>query len=1472
MSPINLTTLSWSDEWLQLRPNTTKHKAGSGNATKSSNQTEEAHPSDPMQSDGVTPTSSFVFHFTATLWQRMQRATPTQLASPLFYLYTYAASGGEQLGAWLEPVLTPLNKWVWTPLSSLTRHVMRWITQASGAFDFPTFDLSSFSFTLPDLSTFSFPSLSRTHVTADHHSSNVNDTHNLFNGTGAGGGVLPAAMLSALFSATSQSLLASHPELRFTPELEEALLLLIGYAVLTGLVAAWVTWLLWTHAEAAVPQPEEEEEEEEEALQEQDDGEAPEAWDAARQAIVDAGEGHDAVRRRLQRAQPRAGPRVLPPTHVRIIQVMLKQLGQAAKGGLVLFLDLCVVPIGIGCIMDVATFDLFRNSSLEGRRLFFTDHPFIFGGTHWTLGFIFLWTILFLASQFRKIVKPHILKWFIRFPDEVDFNIMQELLLTPLSTQLRRLVIHMSMLCGIVFVGLHVPVRLLHKMVPDRNLVMHVQFTDFYDFSLGVVLLHLVVVLAWQYTGLKDFFEALFQRLMHLIAVVTNVRDTLFMTRPEKRHVQLQLLRREVNFLEQDLAQLAMEEMAIQQGQVMQNLNPPVQAPPPPPPPPAVPAPIAVPAPAPVGAAVPVPRPIQVPDGAAVGAFPALAAPAPADDAGGGWWPLFGGLEAERQQVERRLRDTRLQLARLEREDRDERLVAEHLAARQAALAAQAAREGAAGQRSSMEEWAASLGEWASSVVPAMHKRVSFQVDEEPDTSPAVVLPAVAPSFSAAAAAAAAASAAVAASAAATAAPGSHPLPFPGSPPASNAPAAVPASSSTSIATATSALTPAPDLNAIPSHYPVRVTCFLLLTWLAYLTIFILIYYTSIQIGRSCFQLLLPVPLALLYNGTITPTHPAIAGSSLSAAARAFADTRLSSALRFLPMTASIMTPTINDPSFNQSANQTEEYEQVQLQLQLKQLHAVYAMTVPPFPLPYNVTVVLPALRAAHARCMAELEASSTNLTQLGLRLAHVFAPQDMLNVQASSVVTSSPPVVSSLSCVLPGHSSTSSLAVALWQHWRPYYNRLLMTRTDAVALIQTVLDTSTSGSFPGSVDAAADLNLDLVCPAPSQPSLQTAHLLDDQCPQPDTLFELHSVDGDAPASSQWPSASPWLPLPSFMSLSNQSTTATASAPSPAPSSDFFDASLAFLFTSPDAYALVIGLLVWSVVFRLIHSTLRYTRPQWISPYPTAPPLPSDFLLPRTPTFRPQTQLPHAAGASAKAGAVIPTVSAGAGIDAENAATAAVATTNTAATPLIPEDGVHGHHDASWPPELLLPSQQMPRTAASVDEKDEVVSASSAHHGPRSQSASGLSWPTETEATTLADRAAASAAASAAVSAAATATATATTANVRAVSAHVSLSAATPSPTALTELPHQLNHAAEPPGVDDDNMMAAWLTLADDFEERLADHVIVAFKWFIFLICAFVIFPLGYGLVVDLCFVAPLRSPWYDSPRLCPMV
>ena len=83
------------------------------------------------------------------------------------------------------------------------------------------------------------------------------------------------------------------------------------------------------------------------------------------------------------------------------------------------------------------------------------------------------------------------------------------------------------------------------------------------DFSLGVVLLHLLLILLWQYNSLSELFEAMFQRVLHLIGVITRVRGALFMSRPEKRQVQVQLLRRELAYLEQDLAQLALEEMAV---------------------------------------------------------------------------------------------------------------------------------------------------------------------------------------------------------------------------------------------------------------------------------------------------------------------------------------------------------------------------------------------------------------------------------------------------------------------------------------------------------------------------------------------------------------------------------------------------------------------------------------------------------------------------------------------------------------------------------------------------------------------------------------------------------------------------------------------------------------------------------------------------------------------------------------------
>ena len=59
----------------------------------------------------------------------------------------------------------------------------------------------------------------------------------------------------------------------------------------------------------------------------------------------------------------------------------------------------------------------------------------------------------------------------------------------------------------------------------------------------------------------------------------------------------------------------------------------------------------------------------------------------------------------------------------------------------------------------------------------------------------------------------------------------------------------------------------APAVVDVPQHYPVRVTCFLLLVWWTYLFALLVTYLASLGIGRQSFQLVLPVRLTDLYNG-----------------------------------------------------------------------------------------------------------------------------------------------------------------------------------------------------------------------------------------------------------------------------------------------------------------------------------------------------------------------------------------------------------------------------------------------------------------------------------------------------------------------------------------------------------------------------------------------------------------------------
>ena len=97
-------------------------------------------------------------------------------------------------------------------------------------------------------------------------------------------------------------------------------------------------------------------------------------------------------------------------------------------------------------------------------------------------------------------------------------------------------------------------------------LPLRVRFADFSGFVAPVVLAHVLFAIIVQLGVLRSLIGPLAQRALHVVCRFVGLDRALLMSAAQRHELQARLLRREVRNIEHDLQNIAMEEMALQQG------------------------------------------------------------------------------------------------------------------------------------------------------------------------------------------------------------------------------------------------------------------------------------------------------------------------------------------------------------------------------------------------------------------------------------------------------------------------------------------------------------------------------------------------------------------------------------------------------------------------------------------------------------------------------------------------------------------------------------------------------------------------------------------------------------------------------------------------------------------------------------------------------------------------------------------
>jgi E3 ubiquitin-protein ligase DOA10 len=104
-------------------------------------------------------------------------------------------------------------------------------------------------------------------------------------------------------------------------------------------------------------------------------------------------------------------------------------------------IELGLFPAFCGVVMDLCTLPLFSGTNFIGSRWRFACHaPFTFFLLHWFAGTICMFQLSRFVAVIRTVVRPGVI-WFVRDPNDPDFQPLNEILTRTVLIQLRKLAV-----------------------------------------------------------------------------------------------------------------------------------------------------------------------------------------------------------------------------------------------------------------------------------------------------------------------------------------------------------------------------------------------------------------------------------------------------------------------------------------------------------------------------------------------------------------------------------------------------------------------------------------------------------------------------------------------------------------------------------------------------------------------------------------------------------------------------------------------------------------------------------------------------------------------------------------------------------------------------------------------------------------------------------------------------------------------
>lgn len=116
-------------------------------------------------------------------------------------------------------------------------------------------------------------------------------------------------------------------------------------------------------------------------------------------------------------------------------------------------LELVLLPIICGILLNVSTLPLIEGATMDSRWKYMMAHPYSGCFLHWFVGTGFMFHFSVFVTLCRESVRPGVL-WFIRDPNDPQFHPVQEIMERPLLLLLRKICTGALMYLALIIIGM----------------------------------------------------------------------------------------------------------------------------------------------------------------------------------------------------------------------------------------------------------------------------------------------------------------------------------------------------------------------------------------------------------------------------------------------------------------------------------------------------------------------------------------------------------------------------------------------------------------------------------------------------------------------------------------------------------------------------------------------------------------------------------------------------------------------------------------------------------------------------------------------------------------------------------------------------------------------------------------------------------------------------------------------------------